>query len=124
MMSNKMRGIFTIPSTPFKEDLSIDIPGFRNMVKFCIDCGAHGLVFPVNASEFTNLSDDERLVLAEEMVKIAEGKIPTVVGVAASTKQGAVKLASHAGRIGASAVIAMPPYVRVRPFPDELIFDY
>jgi 4-hydroxy-tetrahydrodipicolinate synthase len=124
MMSNEMRGIFTIPSTPFKEDLSIDIQGFQNVVKFCIDCGAHGLVFPVNASEFTNLSDDERLTLAEEMVKIAEGKIPTVIGVAASTKQGAVKFASHAGKIGASAVIAMPPYVRVRSFSEEIIFDY
>jgi 4-hydroxy-tetrahydrodipicolinate synthase len=124
MVSNEMRGIFTIPSTPFKDDLSIDIPGFRNVVRFCINCGAHGLVFPVNASEFTNLNDDERLTLAEEMVKIADGKIPTVIGVAASTKQGALKFAAHAGRIGASAVIAMPPYVRVRPFSDEVIFDY
>ncbi|MDR1899758.1 MAG: dihydrodipicolinate synthase family protein [Treponema sp.] len=119
-----MKGIFTIPSTPFNEDLSIDIPGFRNMVQFCIDCKAHGLVYPVNASEFTNLSDEERMILAKEMVTVTAGKIPTVIGVAASTKQNAMKFAAHARETGASAVIAMPPYVRVRPFSEDVIFDY
>ncbi|GHV72169.1 dihydrodipicolinate synthase family protein [Spirochaetia bacterium] len=123
-MNSTMRGIFTIPSTPFNEDLSIDIPGFRNIVKFCIDCGAHGLVYPVNASEFTSLSDEERMVLSKEMVETADGKIPTVIGVAATTRQNAEKFAAHARQIGASAVIAMPPYVRVRNFPEEVLFDY
>jgi 4-hydroxy-tetrahydrodipicolinate synthase len=119
-----MRGIFTIPSTPFNEDLSIDIPGFRRIVEFCVKCGAHGLVYPVNASEFTSLSDEERFILAKEMVQAAGGKIPTVIGAAASTKQNAMKFAAHAREIGASAVIAMPPYVRVKSFSDDVIFDY
>ena len=123
-MSNPMRGIFTIPSTPFNEDLSIDIPGFRNIVQFCIDCGAHGLVFPVNASEFTHLSDEERFTLSMEMVKVADGKIPTVIGVAAQTKTSAMKFAAHARETGATAVIAMPPYVRARSLSDDVIFDY
>ena len=54
------RGIFTIPPTPFREDGEIDIPSFRRVIEFCIECGAHGLVYPVNASEFTALSDAER----------------------------------------------------------------
>ena len=119
-----MRGIFTIPSTPFNDDLSIDISGFRNIVQFCIDCKAHGLVYPVNASEFTNLSDEERFILSKEMVKIANGKIPTVIGVAASSKSNAMKFAAQARDMGATSVIAMPPYVRVRPFSDDVIFDY
>jgi len=119
-----MRGIYTIPSTPFNEDLSIDIPGFRNIVQFCIRCGAHGLVYPVNASEFTTLSDDERNILSEELVKITNGKIPTVIGIAATSKNYAMKFAAHAREIGATAVIAMPPYVRARPLSEEIIFDY
>lgn len=119
-----MRGIFTIPSTPFNADLSIDISAFRSIVKFCIECGAHGLVYPVNASEFTTLSDEERMTLSEELVKTTAGKIPTVIGIASTSKSTAMKFASHAREIGASAVIAMPPYVRVRSLPDELIFDY
>jgi 4-hydroxy-tetrahydrodipicolinate synthase len=119
-----VRGIFSIPSTPFNADLSIDVSGFRNIVQFCINCKAHGLVFPVNASEFTYLSDDERFTLSREMVKIADGKVCTVIGIAASSKTNAMKFAAHAREIGASAVIAMPPYVRVRPFSEDVLFDY
>jgi dihydrodipicolinate synthase/N-acetylneuraminate lyase len=53
-------GIYTIPSTPYKENGEIDIPSFRRTVDFCVECGAHGLVYLVNASEFTALSDAER----------------------------------------------------------------
>jgi len=63
------RGIFTIPSTPFREDGEIDVPSFRAVVDFCVACGAHGLVFPVNASEFTSLSDVERFALSEVLVE-------------------------------------------------------
>ncbi|MDR2303834.1 MAG: dihydrodipicolinate synthase family protein [Treponema sp.] len=119
-----MRGIFTIPSTPFKEDLSIDAEGFRNIVRFCIDCGAHGLVYPVNASEFTVLSDEERMTLSKIMVDTAAGKIPTVIGVAATSKQTAMKFSAYAREIGAGAVIAMPPYVRARNFSEDVLFDY
>jgi 4-hydroxy-tetrahydrodipicolinate synthase len=123
-MSSAMRGIFTIPSTPFKEDLSIDVEGFRNIVRFCVDCGAQGLVYPVNASEFTALSDEERMTLSKIMVDTVAGKMPTVIGVAATSKQTAMKFSAHAREIGASAVIAMPPYVKAKPFPEDVLFDY
>ena len=64
--SKQFRGIFTIPSTPFQENGEIDIPSFRRVVDFCVECGAHGLVFPVNASEFTALSDAERYQLVRD----------------------------------------------------------
>jgi len=54
------RGVFTIPVTPFHEDGSIDWDSLRRCVEFCIEAGAHGIVMPVNASEFFTLTDDER----------------------------------------------------------------
>ena len=59
-MSEPFRGIFTIPTTPFDDKGEIDTESFRRVVDFCIDCGAHGLVYPVNASEFSTLTDEER----------------------------------------------------------------
>ena len=41
--STPFRGIFTIPSTPFREDGEVDVPSFRRVVDFCVECGAHGL---------------------------------------------------------------------------------
>lgn len=43
--------------------------------------GAHGLVAPVNASEFSALSDDERRRVAEIVVETAARRVPLVVGV-------------------------------------------
>ncbi|MCH8294863.1 dihydrodipicolinate synthase family protein [Candidatus Poribacteria bacterium] len=118
------RGIFTIPPTPFREDGEIDIPSFRRVIEFCIDCGAHGLVYPVNASEFTALSDAERFQLSEVLVEQNAGRLPAIIGVAGVTPEVAAKFAKHAHDIGANGVIAMPPYLRRGNLSEEIIFDY
>ena len=118
------RGIFTIPSTPFREDGEVDVTSFRRVVDFCVGCRAHGLVYPVNASEFTSLSDDERRSLSEMMVEQNAGRIPAIIGVAGLTREVAAGFAVHAREIGADGVIAMPPYIRRRPLPESLILDY
>ncbi len=123
-LEKSYRGIFTIPSTPFREDGEIDVPSFRRLVDFCIECGAHGLVFPVNASEFTSLSDVERFELSEVLVDQNAGRLPVIIGVAGVSQEAAAKFASHAHDIGADGVIAMPPYIRRSQLPERLIFDY
>ena len=81
--SDNFRGIFTIPSTPFLLNGEIDVEGFKCIVDFCIECGAHGLVYPVNASEFTSLSDEERMTLSQVLVEQNAGRLPAIIGVAA-----------------------------------------
>ncbi len=115
------RGVFTIPSTPFRENGEIDVASFRRMVDFCVACGAHGLVFPVNASEWTALSDEERLQLDKVLVEQNAGRVPVVIGVQASSAENASKFAAHARAIGADAVIAMPPHDVGAP---AVLFDY
>ncbi len=118
------RGIFTIPPTPFRQDGAIDIPSFRRLIDFCIDCGAHGLVYPVNASEFSALSDAERFTMTEVLLEQNAGRLPTVIGVTGVSQQVAVPFARHARDHGADAVIAMPPYVKAGRWLEELIFAY
>ena len=118
------RGVFTIPSTPFRPSGETDEPGFRRVVDFCIECGAHGLVYPVNASEWIHLSDDERIALTEVLVEQNAGRLPVVVGVSAATQELAARFARHAREIGADAVIAMPPHVRRRGLAADLISEY
>jgi len=118
------RGIFSIPSTPFRPDGEVDIPSFRRLVDFCIECGAHGLVFPVNASEFTLLSDAERFRLSEILVEQNADRLPVIIGVAGVSQEVAVKFAKHAKDVGANGVIAMPPYVHRAGLSEKVIFDY
>jgi 4-hydroxy-tetrahydrodipicolinate synthase len=118
-MAAQFRGVFTIPCTPFTESGELDEESLRREVRFCIDAGAHGLVAPVNASEFTSLTDEERRQVASALVEEVAGRVPVVIGVTGASEAIAVSHARHARAIGADAVIAMPPHVRKAP-PTEI----
>jgi dihydrodipicolinate synthase/N-acetylneuraminate lyase len=104
-----LRGIFPVLQTPLTKDGELDINSLKREVNFCIQAGAHGLVFPVLGSEFQFLAGDERHRLAEIVVSEASGRIPVVVGVAGQNKAEALIHAKHAYQIQADAVIALPP---------------
>ena len=110
--ASPFRGVFTIPCTPFTESGALDEASLQREIEFCMACGAHGIVAPVNASEFTSLSDQERQRIVELVGRITAGRIPFVAGVSGVSAEVAAMFARQAADAGADAVIAMPPYVR------------
>ncbi|TDF94831.1 dihydrodipicolinate synthase family protein [Paenibacillus piri] len=119
----QMRGIFAIPPTPFTANGELDEQGLRNIIQFCLDSGAHGIVTPVNASEFISLTDEERKTVVRIAVQTADGRIPVVAGVAGTSEEHAVYHARYAREAGADSLIAMPPYVK-KAVPDEIVHYY
>src|SRR5687768_18494399 len=103
------RGVYTIPVTPFTETGELDEESLRREVRFCLECGAHGIVAPVNASEFYTLTDEERLRVVRIVAEENAGRVPFVAGCSAVSVQHAAMLAREARAAGASAVMAMPP---------------
>ena len=122
-MASAMRGVFTIPSTPFDSDHRVDWQGLRDIVEFCVGCGAHGIVWPVNASGFATLSDAERLEGAEVVVQQVAGRVPVVIGAQGVCAEHASMFGGHANAVGADAVIAMPPYIS-KVIDEEGLLDY
>ena len=120
---DRLRGIFPVVQTPFTHVQQLDVASLEREVHFCRRAGAHGLVYPVLASEFQVLTLAERRLGVETVLRAAEGQIPVVVGVADTSAQGAETHARHAAEWGASAVIALPPYVGV-PNVDEVTAYY
>jgi len=116
------KGVYTIPCTPFTQGGDLDEASLRREVQFCLECGTHGLVAPVNASEFYTLTDDERkrvvVIVAEENA----GRVPFVAGCSAVSAHHAAMLGRHAEAAGASAVMAMPPVIRKAA--GEEIFEF
>ena len=121
MSQNEFRGVFTIPSTPFGEDGTIDWSDFRRVLDFCVGCGAHGIVWPVNASGFAVLTDEERLKGMQVVVEQVAGRIPVVLGVQGVSTPHAKLFSDQANAVGADAVIAMAPYVQELEDEDALI---
>ncbi|MDP3062222.1 MAG: dihydrodipicolinate synthase family protein [Chloroflexota bacterium] len=114
-MPTQIRGIYGIMVTPFDETGELDEESLRSEVRFCARAGSHGLVWPVSSSEFQMLSHDERKRGAEaimsELKRLPEAKRPRlVVGTAGVNARDAADLSAHAEKIGADAVIAMPPF--------------
>jgi dihydrodipicolinate synthase/N-acetylneuraminate lyase len=114
-MTAPHRGLFAIPPTPFTADGAFDEASLRRTIAFCLEAGTHGIVTPVNASEFSTLTSDERhlvtRVTVEEIARAGKhGHVPAVIGVCAPTTAEAVGYARHAADAGADAVISMPAY--------------
>lgn len=116
------RGVYTIPCTPFTESGELDEASLRRQVRFCLDCGAHGLVAPVNAGEFYTLSDAERMRVVELVAEENAGQVPFVVGCSGASAHHSAMLARQAAASGAEAIMAMPPVIRKAA--GEEIFDY
>jgi 4-hydroxy-tetrahydrodipicolinate synthase len=100
----------------------VDGAGLEREVRFCIDAGAHGLVYPVLGSEFQFLTDRERRHAVQAVVSAAAGQVPVVVGVAAPSAAIAREYAEHAAQVRADAVVALPPYVA--PATQEELMGY
>ena len=119
-MNNQMRGVYSIPVTPFNEDGSVDFDSLSNCVGWCVERGAHGIVLPVNASEGPFLTDSERAAVIRAGVKATDGAVPFVAGVSGITTSHAVEYTKVAVEAGADSVIAAPP----NGASAELMFDY
>jgi 4-hydroxy-tetrahydrodipicolinate synthase len=107
-----MRGVFAIPPTPFLPTNELDAAGLAGILQFCLKSCVHGIVMPVSASEFPFLSDDERMRVTDIVVNEVRGAVPVVIGVTGSCLEHALLFTRHARRVGAAAVIAMPPHVQ------------
>lgn len=109
----KFEGIFPIAQTPFTEAGAFDAETLGAQIEFLNHIGTQGVTWPVNASEWSQLTTDERLSGAEAMVRAnrkteAAKRIAIVIAVQAGDIDTAVKIAKHADKSGADAIIAIP----------------
>src|SRR5919112_4330570 len=107
----ELRGILAAVTTPFTSDASaIDEPTLRAQVDRLVVAGIHGLVPTGTTGEFTTLSPEEYRRVIELYVESAAGRVPVIAGVGALSTQGAIDLAQHAEKVGADAIMLVPPF--------------
>jgi len=112
-----LAGIFQILQTPFADSGDIDWASLARQIDYCLAGGVHGLVTPALASEFFTLSDSERKQVVEFTGAQIAGRVPYVVSVQGLNLQLALEFAEHGCQHGATALMAMPPYLRKAPKP-------
>jgi 4-hydroxy-tetrahydrodipicolinate synthase len=112
-------GIIPAVVVPFAEDDSIDVDALRANVTHLIDGGVHGLVVNGTMGEAGALSDDERGLVIDTVLGVADGRLPVTVGVSSASTAASRRYAEQARAAGAQGVMCLPP-VLYRGTPEEL----
>ena len=111
MKQQDLKGIFSVISTPFMENLEVDYDSLRNCARFALDSNAKGVLTTAMSAEFYTLTDREHYLAVETVADILEGKIPMVVGIVSDSVEQCVAFAKHARSVGAAALNMTPPYL-------------
>jgi 4-hydroxy-tetrahydrodipicolinate synthase len=115
-------GIFPVVNTTFHDDGGLDLESQRRLVRFLLDCGAHGLALFGTASEGYTLSGDDRLQLMRLIVREVDRRVPVIVSTGHTGTDVAVALSRQAETEGADGLMVLPPYF-LRPDADG-VFEY
>ena len=103
-------GTLPVLATPFTADGgTVDRASLRRLVDYAVDAGADGLVYPGVASEFGQLTVEERTAALETVADAARGRLPVIVGASADDSGAAAALAAHGRRLGAPAAMVIAP---------------
>ncbi len=106
-----LNGIITPLITPLKLDqLSLDITSLNKIIEHVIAGGVHGIFILGTTGEAPNISYTTRRHLIIETVKITKNRVPVVVGISDTSIEESLELASLSKEVGATAVVATPPY--------------
>lgn len=95
--------------TPFKEG-NIDEAAFQALVDWQVTSGTHGLVPCGTTGENSTMSEEEHCHVIDLCIEAAAGRAPVIAGTGSNATGTAVKLAQHAEKSGADAILVVTPY--------------
>ncbi len=104
-----LQGIFPVIPTLFTDDDALDLESQRQVVRFAIDAGAHGLVFPGVASEYNFLTPEERGELIDLVANEVAGRIPIIGGASAPTAPEVIAAGQRVMACGIRHLMIMAP---------------
>jgi 2-keto-3-deoxy-L-arabinonate dehydratase len=118
----KLKGVIGIVCTPYNPDMTMDYESLRNQVEFILHSGAHGISFPIMASEFNAISDDERKKALDIVIDITKGHLPVYAGITGFNIHQSLALADHAQKAGADCLVCMTPLLH--SFDEARTFEF
>jgi len=118
---SKLGGVIAFPVTPFKPDLSLDIPGLRKNLQALMKHKLCAVVAAGGTGELYSLTPAEHLEVVKATVEEVKGACPVIAGVGYNRQIG-IELATAAAKAGVDAILALPPYYPNAD--DEALLEY
>lgn len=105
-----LSGILPVLPATFDDAGKIDLEAMERVTRFCLNAGAHGLVFPGVASEFDYLTRKERLAFLEVICQTTEGSVQIVCGGGKGTPKEIAENIREVVDLGVcAAMVLIPP---------------
>lgn len=120
-LRNKLTGVIAFPITPFKEDLSLDLPGLHQNLNKLLEYPVSAVVPAGGTGELYSLTPAEYLRVIELTALAVEDRVPVIAGVGFGQRLG-VEMAQAAEKAGADGLLVFPPYYSQAD--DEGLFEY
>ncbi|HEY9363723.1 MAG TPA: 4-hydroxy-tetrahydrodipicolinate synthase [Chitinophagaceae bacterium] len=107
---DQLRGTGVALVTPFKSDGAIDFESLEKLINFVIDGGVEYLVTLGTTGETPVLTVDEKRSLVEFTFKIADNRVPVVVGVGGNNTRAVINELEALPLHEAAAILSAGPY--------------
>ncbi len=118
----KLEGIHFMMPTPFDEQGKIDVESIPPLVNLAIKSGCQGVVCLGVTGEVNRLTDKERSLVSETVVKEVNSRLPVTIGTSATGTEMTIQRSLEATDLGASAVMVSPVPVAKQNL--EVIFSF
>ncbi len=113
----KLEGVFAAMMTPFGKDMELNLSVICDMVEFFIEKGLSG-IFPIsNVGEQIQLTDAQKQLFIQTVVKQARGRVPIFPGISSAGTQQSVTMGRFCREAGADGVVLSAPYYFKYPQP-------
>jgi 1-pyrroline-4-hydroxy-2-carboxylate deaminase len=107
-MKHIWQGVFPAITTQMHKDGTLDLDATAVHAEALIKSGVSGMIFLGSLGENQPMSGEEKRRVIEAMVKIVNGRIPVLSGVAESSTAEAVRYVHDVEKLGADGVMLMP----------------
>ena len=108
--SLQLRGIIPPMVTPLRNRDELDRDGLERLVNHVIAGGVNGLFILGSTGEAPSLSYRLRKELIDAVCRLADNRVPVLVGITDTAFVESVAVARHAANAGAAAVVLSTPY--------------
>lgn len=108
-LRNKLVGVIAFPVTPFKENLSLDLPALHHNLTKLLEHSISAVVAAGGTGEMYSLTPSEYARVIELATHAVEDRVPVIAGVGFGQHL-AIEMAQAAEKAGADGILAFPPY--------------
>lgn len=111
MNKSHWRGVIPAITTPFRDDLSVDLPLLARHVAWLIEHDCTGIVTPGSLGEGATLTHAEKISIWQTCLHVVSSRVPVIAAISALSTAEAVELARDSQRAGCRGLMVLPPYV-------------